>query len=253
MSPPSSRPEFRYLTGLFLGATIIAFAPILAVLSARWGELPATTTAFWRVALAFPVLGSLVALRRATYRDVSAEQPPSESRWVLVAPGLLFSLDLTAWHASMAYVSAGLATLIGNLSVIVVPTVAWFWLKERYPRSFFVGAAVALGGTVLLVIPPDRAVQSTLPEGGQNYLLGNLLALSTAFLYGGYQLTIKRARQRNSALTVLFCTVTVATVLLGAVCWVRGARVLPTDARAWWALLALAVVCQCLGQGQVGS
>ena len=45
--------------------------------------------------------------------------------------GIFFAADLIFWHQAIADVGAGLATVLGNLQVVVVPFVAWAVLHER--------------------------------------------------------------------------------------------------------------------------
>ena len=48
-----------------------------------------------------------------------------------VGAGVFFAADLILWHHSIDDVGAGLATVLANIQVVVVPLVAWAVLSER--------------------------------------------------------------------------------------------------------------------------
>src|SRR3970282_2758326 len=77
------------LLALFCGATFIALSPIWV----RLADVGPTASAFWRVALALPLLWvafALAARARAT--------PDRRQRWLLAAAGLAFAGRLVVWH-----------------------------------------------------------------------------------------------------------------------------------------------------------
>src|SRR3712207_7770764 len=64
--------------------------------------------------------------------------------------GVFFAADLIFWHHSIADVGAGLATVLGNLQVVLVAFIAWVLLGERPADRMFVAVPVALLGAVLI-------------------------------------------------------------------------------------------------------
>ncbi len=75
---------------------------------------------------------------------------PARDRWIGVAAGFLFSADLITWHHSIANVGAGLATVLGNLQVVLVAFAAWAVLGERPERRIIVAVPVVLTGAVMI-------------------------------------------------------------------------------------------------------
>ena len=122
------------LAGL-AGAATIAFSAILAGLA----EVAPATAAAFRCLYAVPVLGVLAAweARRVGPR------PWRERRLSLLA-GLFFAADLVLWHYAIGDVGAGLATVLGNLQVVVVALAAWAVLGERPDRAVLAALPVAL-------------------------------------------------------------------------------------------------------------
>ena len=97
----------RSVAALLLGAVGIAFAPIFVRLS----PLAPTATAFWRLALAAPLL----------WLWVRAERRPLPGSWrPLIWPGVFFAGDLALWHWSLQFTSVANSTLLANTMPVFV-------------------------------------------------------------------------------------------------------------------------------------
>ena len=110
------------LIALLTGAAAIAFAPIFV----RWSEVGPSATAFWRIALALPVLALWMSAERrssaaaATTRAAPAALTASDRRRLLLA-GLFFAGDLAVWHWSIRFTSVANATLLANFTPVSQP------------------------------------------------------------------------------------------------------------------------------------
>jgi drug/metabolite transporter (DMT)-like permease len=173
LEPIARRPRLAAL----LGALLIAFSGIFyrfALVS------PATATVF-RCLYGLPILAAVAWLERRRYGPL----PGSVIRLSLVA-GAFFAADLLSWHHAVDAVGAGLATVLGNLQVLVVPLVAWAVYRERPPQAVIAALPVVLGGAIL--------ISGVIGSGayGVNPPLGVALGTFTAFAYSGYLLVIRR-------------------------------------------------------------
>jgi drug/metabolite transporter (DMT)-like permease len=119
----------------------IAFSSILVRLS----HASPSTAAIFRCLFALPVLGLL-----AWGEDRRFGPRPWASRRVLVLAGAFFAADLILWHHSIEDVGAGLATVLANIQVVLVPLVAWALLSERPGRRVLAALPIALIGVVLI-------------------------------------------------------------------------------------------------------
>src|SRR5881628_2684239 len=128
------------LPALLLGATCIALSPIFV----RVADVGPTASAFWRVALAAPLLWPLVALAPRA----SAPRPDWK---LLLAAGFAFAGDLGFWHWSIQFTSVANSTLLANLASLFVTLAAWIFLGQRPTRLFLAGLVAALAGVALLV------------------------------------------------------------------------------------------------------
>ena len=64
--------------------------------------------------------------------------------------GLFFTGDLMFWHHAIEAVGAGLATVLGNLQVIIVGFFAWLLLGERPSRATLLALPIVLAGVILI-------------------------------------------------------------------------------------------------------
>src|SRR4030095_6079767 len=113
------------LGALLLGATCIALSPIFV----RVRDAGPTAAAFWRVALAVPVLWLLYFLK------TKARSQRYAGKWpLLLAAGFAFAGDLGFWHTSIKFTSVANSTLLANLASIFVTLAAWLFLKQKPTR-----------------------------------------------------------------------------------------------------------------------
>ncbi len=248
MTDHSARPDAS-LTGvlaLAAAACVIGFAAIFVKMS----ELGPQAIAFWRLAFAVPVLGVwlLIEQRRSRAAASAPSASPSASparRWrILALAGVFFAGDLAFWHAGIKITTAANATLLANLTPILVALAAWALFKERITVRFVIAAAVALGGAVLLT----AANVQFAPER----LTGDLLSALTAFWYAAYLLAVRAARVQGAgtASVMFWSTLTAAPLSLG-IALVAGERLLPETLAGWAPLVALGVVVHALRQGGI--
>jgi drug/metabolite transporter (DMT)-like permease len=221
------------LAGLFAGAVCIALSPIWV----RVSDVGPTASAFWRVALAVPLLWAL----SFSLRTSQAARIPLPAT---LATGLAFAGDLAFWHWSIQYTSVANSTLLANLASIFVTLAAWILWKQRPSGLFLTGLVAALLGTGLLV----RASLEFSPTA----LLGDGLGVVTAMFYAWYLLQVKGLRDRGAAtLQLMAVTTTVTALILLPVAMLSGEALLPQGTEGWLKLLGLAWISHSAGQGLI--
>jgi drug/metabolite transporter (DMT)-like permease len=159
-----------------LGAACISSSAILVTL-AHVGDV---TTAFFRCALALPILVPLAMLEQRRL----GPRPLSSRRNALLA-GLFLAVDLVLWNHAIADVGAGVATVLGNLQVLFVAAFAWLVLRERPGKRYLLMLPVVLAGVVLVsgVLGGHAA--------GLHPLAGALFGLATSAAYACFLLTLR--------------------------------------------------------------
>ena len=202
----------------------------------RLAEVSPETAAFFRCFFALPALVGLAWLERRRLGPRTAD-------WAKLAPaGLLFAADLVFWHHAIENVGAGLATVLGNLQVVLVAYVAWAVLGERPERRVLAAVPVVLCGVVLIAGVLERGAY------GEDPALGVLYGVLTSMAYAGFILLL---RQANAGPSRPAGPLLDATAVAAAGCLAYGLLsgtidlVPPAEATAW--LVVLALTSQVLG------
>jgi drug/metabolite transporter (DMT)-like permease len=213
-----------------LGAIVIAFSAILVDLA----NVEPVTAALWRNAYAIPFL-ALLARREPTPRTWK------QRRLALVA-GVVFAINLTLWHEAIDDVGAGLATVLGNLQVVIVPFIALLIFGERVPRAILYALPLVCAGVLL--------VSGALEQGayGAHPGRGAVFGIACGFSYASFILLQRLGlMDRAHPAGLLLDTSIVATVTAAIMGVILGADdLVPAWPSAGW-LILLALTSQVLG------
>src|SRR5215207_7218134 len=186
---------------LCLGAVAMGVSPIFVRFAAA-ADVGAFASAFWRVALALPVLYAWLRL------DEAKTAPRRSFGGATVLAGLAFSGDLFFWHLSILNTTVANATFFATTAPIFVVLIVWLVLRQRVKPSTFAGLSLCLlgGGALIgqsLEVAPAR-------------IRGDAFGIVTAFFFGLYFLFIGRSRSASGAARVTFESgVVTAAVLFG--------------------------------------
>ncbi|MBN2112748.1 MAG: DMT family transporter [Acidimicrobiia bacterium] len=215
------------------GVLAITFSPIFVRLS---GLSPATV-AFWRLAYALPAVWlARLAVRRRDLR-------PARARAQAFGAGLILAADLFTYHAAIARIGAGSATLVGATQVAFVGFVAWALYRERPSRLAFVVLPVVLGGVALLSGLGGRDAY------GEDPVAGVLLGLFSALCYSLFLLLLRHSNRGHlapAAGPLLDATLGALAGSVLAAFFDSGFSLAPTWPAHGW-LLALALLCHTAG------
>lgn len=178
--PGAGRALARPPVIAMIGALTIAFSSILV----HQASVHPATAAFYRCAYAVPVLALLAWRERRRY----GPRAPGQQRLALIA-GLFFAADLVFWHQAIADVGAGLATVLGNLQVVIVPFAAWAVLGEAPGRRILAALPLTLIGVVL--------ISGALEDGayGVHPLRGVVFGALTGLAYAGFILILRHGNE----------------------------------------------------------
>jgi drug/metabolite transporter (DMT)-like permease len=210
-----------------LGALVIAFSAILV----RLAEVSPSTAAVFRCAYALPVLGLLAWIEYRRYGP-----RPLRERVLAWGAGILFAADLTFWHHSIEAVGAGLATVLGNVQVVLVGVLAWVALGERPDGRTIGSVPVVFSGVVL--------ISGVVGGGayGEDPVLGVVFGVLTAISYALFILVLRQGNAdiRRPAGPLFDATLTgaifsaIGGLAVGDLDWAPD-----LEAQAWLVLLAL--------------
>jgi drug/metabolite transporter (DMT)-like permease len=224
-----SRPVLMAMAG----ATCIAFSAILV----RLADVPPSTAAFYRCLYALPPLALLAWWERHRFGPLDRRA----LRLSLVA-GVFFMGDLVFWHHAIAAVGAGLATVLGNVQVVIVPLAAWALLREKPAGRTLASVPVVLFGVVLISGVVGAQAYGSSPA------LGVLYGVLTAITYAGFLLILREGSTdlRRPAGPLFYATLSAAIVTLPVGAGLGELELRPTWPEHGW-LVLLALTSQVVG------
>ncbi len=227
------------LVALLAGAVCIAMSPIFV----RVSETGPTATAFWRVALAVPLLWVLYAAFGRT-AAATATSTSRSTAWLLGAAAVAFAGDLAFWHFSVKFTSVANSTLLANLAAIFVTLAAWLIFRQKPSRVFLVGLVTAMIGVAMLV--------STSMAFSPTALAGDALGVITAMFYAWYLLTVKNLRDAGiGTLRLMAVTTALTAIILLPIALATGEQMLPASGAGWLKLVGIALTSHAGGQGLI--
>ena len=224
------------LGGARYGVAALLIANALLALGAMFVRVADTgpvASAFWRMALALPLIAAMAAFGPKS----SGRMTPSLIVIIAVS-GVLFAADLACWHVGLLQTKMANATLLGNSATFIFPiygfVVAQLWPTRRQGLALvlaLIGAAVLMGRSAEL----SRA-----------NLIGDLLSLLAGVFYAAYFVAIARARDTLAPLPLLGWSTVASALPLLLFAYALGEQIMPTR---WTPLIALALCSQVIGQG----
>ncbi len=175
------------VSALLIGAFIISFSSVLV----KTSDVPSLVSAFYRVFFGSIFLFAACAGRR------EFKKRPLKNNLLAVLAGLIFAIDLGAWHMSIHYIGPGLATILGNFEVFGLTCAGFFLFKEKLGVKFFLAVPMAFAG-LFLIIGVDA------PQISQEYILGVLLGLLTALCYTIFILLLRKLQTIESQFSLFY-------------------------------------------------
>ena len=214
------------------GALAIAMSGVFYLLS---GVSPSTGV-FWRCVYGLPIL-LIVA-----WREWGSLGPMSRrSIGLCAAAGVCFAVDLITFHYAVDVIGAGLATVMGNLQVVIVALVAWALFGERPRNEVLAALPVMLLGVVLISGVIGAGAYGVDPQ------LGVAIGVLTATSYAGYLLIIRRATPDRRAAAPVAIATAVTAVCAGLFGTAVGDLDLTPGMPADAYLIALGILSQSVG------
>ncbi|MCL5521497.1 DMT family transporter [Citrobacter cronae] len=144
----------------------------------------------------------LIALLPFAYIEVKKIGALNKQGVILsIVAGLFLGIDFTAWNYSIFYVGSGIASILLNLQIIILPALAFLFDRERIPKSYFIIAPIMILGVVMSGGVFDGTSGTT--EGpstvyGMNIaILGTLCGMVSGCCYGIYLYTSRKATKVN--------------------------------------------------------
>lgn len=207
----------------------LAFGPWFV----RMADTGPVAAAFWRIALALPVL-----LLMAGWSDRRALLPTRALLVPLLIGGVAFAIDLGSWHIGIRRTTMANATLFGNCAVLIFPIYGFIAMRRWPTRAQGLALLLAAVGGLLLL---GRSA-----ELSSRHLAGDLFCLLAGVLYAVYFIVMRGVRRTMAPLPALALSSVASVLPLLAFALALGEPIMPQH---WTPLIALALVSQIAGQG----
>ena len=223
------RWSWAHFAALMLGNMALALGPWFV----RMADSGPVSAAFWRLALAVPVLALLARVSGQRLGGFGTKV------WLAIAgAGLFFAADVGLWHIGIGLTRMANASLFGNSGSLVI--MVWGLISlHRAPRAGeWLALVAALGGAAILL---GRSL-----EIGTATAIGDLFCVTAGLLYAGYILLIQKHRVSLGGWSLLTWSSLFGLPVLLAAALLLGEPVWPTQ---WWPVIALALSSQLIGQG----
>jgi drug/metabolite transporter (DMT)-like permease len=225
----SGRPAL----GAVLGAVTVGVSAILV----RLADVSPEVAAIFRCVYALPPLGALALIENRRFGG-----RPVRARALAWIAGAFLGIDLIFWHHAIDSVGAGLATVLGNLQVVVVGLLAHFLLGERLRREIIAAIVLAFSGVTLISGAFEHGAY------GDDPARGVLFGVLTSLAYAGFLLVMRRgaADLRRVAGPLFDATLASALVATAVAAFTGPLDLLPQWPAHGW-LVVLALSCQVVG------
>ncbi len=236
----STQPLRAY--GLVLaGAACLSFSAIVVKIAG----VDAATTAFLRCAIA------VVVLLPMAWAEVRREgRLAARGWWFAAAAGAALGVDYILWTESIFRVGAGIATVLINVQVLVLPLLALIVEREPIGRRFLWALPAMLIGIGLvggLAAGAAGGRSGSAVAGSSAYIFGVVAGVIAGVCYGTYLYLSRRAGKVQPRLTVTqLCVATAAASASSALLSPLGSGL--HLGRLTWQQWALMVVLAVVGQ-----
>lgn len=210
---------------------------LIAIAATIWGAIPLfvrqvdaspLVVVFWRVA--FSLLVSLVALPFTGWLS-GLRRLPWRTRAALVGQGALLAVNWVLFFVGLQWADVAVAELLAYCGPVLVTVLAPLILGERFDRRILWPLGLALGGTVVILLPH-------VGEASPKQFAGAAAAFASAFTYAFLITNGKRLLRGVPLMVYMTAEWSVAAVLLApAVVLLPG----PSTATEWVSLALLGI------------
>lgn len=154
---------------------------------------------------------------------------------------IVSSTSVMFWAWSITQTSIANSTVLRNLTPLFTNLGGWLIFNERFERKFILGTILAVAGGIALGWGDWKA--------DEEMLMGDGLALLAAIFYAINLLIIGSMRGKFDTKTILLWRCGFGALFVFPLAWFGEGSLFPDSWQGWLIVIALAVVCQVIGQG----
>ncbi|HEY9729879.1 MAG TPA: DMT family transporter [Chroococcales cyanobacterium] len=239
-------PAIATIVSLCLALFSIASAAIFIKFSEQ--EISPYATAFnrfWITTVILALWSGFNAVREKQENSETPQSSPYTGAIVgqLFLVGLFLAADLILWAWSLTQTSVANATLLANLTPVFSCLGGWLFCRRRFDRQFLLGMGIAIAAIFAIGLNDCQI--------GSGKFLGDIAALIAAMSFSVYLSVLERLQSQLGTTRILFWSSAIATVVSLPIVLISGGQLFPTSWQGWVTVIALAGVCQILGQAML--
>ena len=242
--------QLRFNTDMFWAIAILvslvalSFTAILIKLSeAEIGANATVLHRLWMAGIVFWIWEGVNTLKQPENTPEAVAKTPNtyQQKGLLVLVAAIATASIVCWAWSLSQTSVANSTVLRNLTPLFTSIGGWLLLNHRFDSKFLFGMGLAIVGA-LVIGWGDFSL-------GHSHLMGDAIALFSAFLYAIYLLFLEKLRTSLNTVTILLWRCAFGAVLLFPFVLSTKESLFPSSYEGWLILIALAIVCQVIGQG----
>jgi len=216
----------KAIIALVVGIICISIFPVLVKLDLT----PGVISAFYRMVIAAALLVPFALITK------QLKIPSFKLLLLAILCGVVFGLDVAVWNIAIQKSTATQASLLTNLSPVWVGIGAFFFLKNKPKKNFWIGTVIAVLGMVTLV-------------GFHFFInldfdLAFMFAILSGMLYAVYMLVSKFILHKFNVISFMSISLLASVVALGVLSYGLGQPFSGFSNAGWLALVVQGVVCQ---------
>ncbi len=236
--------DVLWVLAILVSLIALSFTAILIKLSeAEIGSNATVLHRLWIATIVFWIWEGVNTLKQPENSPQAVSQSPNtyQQKGLLIVVAAVSTASIVCWAWSLSQTSVANSTVLRNLTPLFTSICGWLLLNHRFDSKFLLGMGLAIVGA--LVIGWDDF------NLGQNHLIGDAIALFSAFLSAIYLLVLERLRHSINTIKILLWRCALGALLLFPFVLSTKESLFPSSYQGWLILIALAIVCQVIGQG----
>lgn len=236
--------DMLWAIAILISLISLSFTAILIKLSeAEIGSNATVLHRLWMATIVFWVWEGFNSLKQPENAAQAVSQSPNsyQQKGLLILVAAVSTASIVCWAWSLNQTSVANSTVLRNLTPLFTSICGWLLLNHRFDSKFILGMGLAIFGALVIGWGDFNL--------GQSHLMGDAIALFSAFLYAIYLLVLERLRDSINTITILLWRCAFGALLLFPFVLSTKESLFPSSYQGWLILIALAIVCQVIGQG----
>ena len=174
------------------------------------GQLSAYQLAFFRYFIAaIAIYVILMFQKKVSNKDIVVSVKKNWWKYIIISVPCAFMPVLL--FLAVNTTTASTASFLLNSNIILIPIIAFFIIKERITKRYFIGLALALVGVFFVIFDENLLDLANLSLGSVG---GNLLALGSGLSWALYTVFLKKFFSDDNPLLVTFVSLLMGSFYL---------------------------------------